>query len=252
MPTFGYIRSHCCIWYGSCFFALVEQYIPIVVFRFVEKMMSKAELTTVVDSFVAALREGDEAKARAIVQHTQASGVDAGEIYLHLFAPSMVQIGALWEHNQLTVAEEHLATAVTERLIGELSPLFRTTPNNDHRIVLGCVQGENHTLGIRMLSDLLTKAGWRVLYLGANVPTEEWPQIVARTNANAVGISVNSNRLLPEVRRAAMLIRSRLPGICVLVGGAAIVNEPDLAELVRADVVALEPLAAIDALNALV
>lgn len=202
-----------------------------------------------VNAFCAALRAGDETQARRVVQSLQQAGVDAGEIYLRIFAPSMVQIGELWAHNRLSVAEEHLATAITERLIGELSPLFRSGAESDRRIVLGCIQGENHTLGIRMLADLLERAGWHVLLLGANVPTEEWPHIITRTNAQAVGISVQAERLLPEVRRAIAMIRMHLSAIHILIGGAAVTREPDMAELLHADVIALEPMAAIAALN---
>ena len=203
----------------------------------------------IVNTFLAALRAGDETQARRIVQSVQWAGVDAGEIYLQIFTPSLMQIGELWARNKLSIAEEHIATGITERLIGELSPLFRSSAESERRIVLGCIQGENHALGIRMLADLFERAGWRVLYLGANVPTEEWPHIIARTNAQAVGMSVNNERLLAEARRAIAMIRTHLPTIHILVGGAAVIREPDLAELLRADVIALEPMAAIAALN---
>lgn len=173
--------------------------------------------------FTAALRRGDEAAARAIVQRALADGATASDVYYDIFAPGMVTIGELWERNELSVAEEHLATAITERLIGQLSPSFDQPADQAARgsIVLGCVQGERHALGLRMLADLFRAAGWRVLYLGADVPNADWVRLAVRINADLVAISAGTTRLLPQVRALIDDLRAALPSLGVLVGGAA-------------------------------
>src|ERR1051325_8843001 len=96
------------------------------------------------EQFTDALRAGDDRAAEAVVGQAQAAGWMADKIYFDIFAPSMVTIGLLWEQNDLTVAEEHLATAITERLIGQLSPAFVVPTQPLGTIVLGCVAGEQH------------------------------------------------------------------------------------------------------------
>jgi MerR family transcriptional regulator, light-induced transcriptional regulator len=187
--------------------------------------------------YLAALRSGDEGSARAIVARGRAAGVAASEIYLHIFTPSMVTIGELWERNELSVAEEHLATAITDRLIGELSPSFGQagTPEPPGTALIGCVAGERHALGPRMLADLFRRHGWRVLYLGADVPTEDWVTLAVRYGSNLVAISVGMRLHLPAARALIERLRAALPDVVVLVGGSAFAQNPNLWRELGAD-----------------
>ncbi len=189
------------------------------------------------ERFLAALRQGDEAAARHIVDEVRATGVDGSAIYYEIFAPSMVTIGELWERNELNVAEEHLATAITERMIGGLSPLFEHEVGSQGGIVLlGCVAGERHALGLRMLADLFRREGWRVLYLGADVASDDWVQMAIRCNADVVAISASTPRLAPAVKELIDNLRAALPQTAVMVGGAAFADSPTLWSDVGADV----------------
>jgi methanogenic corrinoid protein MtbC1 len=201
-------------------------------------------------AFTAALRAGDEIVARGVVTQASLAGMDPYKIYFEIFAPSMVEIGEMWERNELTVAEEHMATSITERLIGELSPWFNSMAQPNSTIILGCVQGERHTLGLRMLSDLFRQQGWRTLYLGADVPTEDWVRLLARTQAHAVAISVNIQRHTLQVRSLITELRKVQPQVYVLVGGAVFNRNPDLWHTIGADYYHAEPLKAVQHITA--
>lgn len=198
-------------------------------------------------AFTTALRTGDENAARAIVDQARGQGIDAGTVYFDIFAPSMVTIGELWENNELSVAEEHLATAITERLIGQLSPSFNppAVPQEQGHVVLGCVEGERHALGLRMLSDLFRAQNWRVLYLGADVPNRDWVRLALRFNADLVAISASSRRLQPQIAALIAELREALPTVTIMVGGAAFALDPTLWQHVGADVYHADPAAAV-------
>ncbi len=182
------------------------------------------------DVFTDALKQGDEPAARSVVEQLRARGIAPHTIYYEVFAPSMVTIGELWEQNQLTVAEEHLATSITERLIGQLSPSFNQplAPVQRGSVLLGCVAGERHVLGLRMLSDLFRQQGWRVLYLGGDVPNSDCVRLAVRVNADLIAISAGSERLIPNVRSLIEELRSVLPNVGIVVGGAVFIRNPDL------------------------
>lgn len=198
-------------------------------------------------AFTAALRAGDEVAARAVVEEARANGIDATTIYYDIFAPSMITIGELWERNELSVAEEHLATAITERLIGQLSYAFNQPSGEQERgqALLGCVAGERHALGLRMLSDLFRAQGWRVLYLGADVPDDDWLRLAVRFNADLVAISCSSRRCVPQVQALIAELRAAVPELQVMVGGAIFVQEPDLWQTIGADLHHASPLIAV-------
>lgn len=182
------------------------------------------------DAYIAALRDGDEPNARAIVEQAHAEGVDIGTIYFDIFAPSMIEIGRLWEENQLSIAEEHLATAITERLIGQLSPEFNRQIQRTEIgcVMLGCVAGERHVLGLRMLADLFRAQGWRVVYLGADVPDRDWIDLAVRVNADVIGISAGTLHLAAHTKPLITQLHSAVPATLIMVGGAGFARSPQL------------------------
>lgn len=198
-------------------------------------------------AFQAALRAGDEREARRIATEARASGVDPATIYYDIFAPAMVAIGDLWERNELSVAEEHLATAITERLIAELSPAFSAAPAESTRgtAVLGCVEGERHALGLRMLADLFRRQGWRVLYLGADVPSDDWVRLVTRYQADVVAVSASTERRAGAVEALIGRLREARPEARVIVGGAAFAHDPELWRTVGATLYDRDPVAVV-------
>lgn len=181
-------------------------------------------------AFITALRDGNEVAARGVVEQLRATGIAPSTIYYEVFAPGMITIGDLWEANELTVAEEHLATEITHRLIGLLSPSFNQlqTQANHGSVVLGCVEGERHVLGLRMLADLFRQHGWRVLFLGADVPNADWIRLAIRVNADLVAISTSAERLLPQVQGLIGELRAALPQVEITVGGAVFGRNPEL------------------------
>jgi methanogenic corrinoid protein MtbC1 len=199
-----------------------------------------------------ALRAGDSGAARALVGRMQTAGIAASDIYLQILAPAMVAIGELWERNELTVAEEHLATAITERLIASLSPSFEPagTCGALGTALIGCVAGERHMLGARMLADLLRLRGWRVLDLGADVPGADWVKLAARFHADLAAISVNMPGNLASARELVAQLRAANPSILVLVGGAVFNQQPDLWRDLAANFYHPDPLTAVALVSA--
>ena len=195
-----------------------------------------------------ALRAGNGFAARVVVGQMRAAEITPTDIYLNVLTPCMITIGELWERNQLTVAEEHLATAITDRLISELSPSFEDSAANTSvgTALIGSVEGERHILGARMLADLMRRQGWRVLELGADVPGHDWVKLAIRFHADLVAISVNMLENLPSARMLIGELRAADANVFVLVGGAAFDLSPDLWRDIGASDYDQDPLAAVE------
>lgn len=208
------------------------------------------DLTQLQVQYSAAIRNGDDAAASAVVRLLQQSGATTRAIYFDVFAPSMQEIGDLWERNEITVAEEHLATAITERMIGQLSMSADSVVEQAQGVIVaGCVAGERHELGLRMLAELLRQRGWRVLYLGADVPTADWVRLAVRTHADAVAISAGAQRHVPAVQLLVRQLRDARPQLQVLVGGAIFQRDPTLWQAVGATLFNADPVGAVDQLT---
>ncbi|MGA2926541.1 MAG: PAS domain S-box protein, partial [Solirubrobacteraceae bacterium] len=112
-------------------------------------------------AFGEALRAGDPHAAVGVVDDALGSGLSAVEIQSRVIAPAMWGIGELWQLGKLTVAEEHLATAVSHHVLARLYPgLLAHTQRRSDTVLVAAVHGEHHVLGLRMVADVFEGAGY--------------------------------------------------------------------------------------------
>jgi methanogenic corrinoid protein MtbC1 len=199
-------------------------------------------------AFEAALLEGRRREALDVVGECLDGGRSLVETELHVIAPSLHRIGEKWQLNQVTIAQEHMATSIAQWAM--TSGLLRSSPRptTGKRIVLACVENNHHAVGLQMASDAFQLAGWDVDYLGANVPTSALAEHVSERNPDLVGLSVSFTQQLRSVRDLIARLTTtfgpaRPP---VVVGGRAINRYRQMARIVEADAYCADAQAAVD------
>jgi methanogenic corrinoid protein MtbC1 len=130
------------------------------------------------------------------------------------------RVGEEWHAGRLSVAQEHLATAVTEDVLRTIMRELASA-NGAARVVVATPAGERHAVGAVLVGARAAADGWNVVFLGADLPAEEIASAATATSARAVALSVvyvdDPRRLLRELRA----LRERLPAqIAMIVGGA--------------------------------
>jgi MerR family transcriptional regulator, light-induced transcriptional regulator len=202
------------------------------------------------EAYIGALLLGDDLRAERAVREAIDAGCDETAIHREILEPSMRRIGELWEDGTLNVADEHLATQITLRVLALEREAFRVARGRrDHRVMLCAVEGELHTLGLHMVHNVIAGGGYDTRFLGADVPIDSLAPIVSkhRPHVFALGATTpESGELLAlaidEVRRGA-------PETALLLGGqgvpAELREEPGLA-------VARGPARVVDLVDALV
>lgn len=158
-------------------------------------------------------------------------------LYESVVQPALREVGQQWADNRITIADEHLATATAQSAVAALYPRF-PWPTGGPRMLIGCAQGERHDFGARLVADLLALDGWDELYLGADVPVDDFARKARELQPKAVAISVTLQLYLPMVRSVIAAVRQVLPQGKILVGGLATADLRDLAESMGADAVA--------------
>lgn len=180
-------------------------------------------------NYLDAMRQGSSRHADQIVTKALDARLTANHIYLDIFQNTAYEIGRMWQRNQFSVAQEHLATAIIERQMGDLHPYFKPVRERSRRLVLGAVKEEQHRVGLRMVADFFEQDGWEVYYLGAAVPTNTFVSILRDFHADLVGVSAQMVYHLPEVLNFVKEIdRQGLSGIPIMAGGFPFVQNPDL------------------------
>ena len=129
----------------------------------------------------AALEAGDRSEAERIVREALDARLSRHTIYDDVIAVAMHEIGRRWELGEITVADEHLATSISYGLLALVSELTRVERTRRMEpVLLAAVEGERHVLGLQMAADVLEGAGYPVLSLGGDVPTDDLLEIVSR------------------------------------------------------------------------
>lgn len=172
--------------------------------------------------YLEALRAADTAGAYRVASRALAEGLSLAALYQQVIAPAMHELGRLWQRGAITVADEHLATALTHRVLATLRPSpLEAEPRPRPQVLLAAVQGEQHALGLRMAADLLEDAGWQPIYLGADVPTGALLQAIESFSPDLLGLTVTMPDLTPVMEGTVTGVRARHPMLHLVVGGQA-------------------------------
>ena len=187
--------------------------------------------------FLSALLEGAVQKSLDLADRSVRSAGEVPGFYLHVIEPSLYEIGARWERGEISVAQEHLATAISSRVMAALYPRFVLGEQTKGRAVVTTVSEEFHELGAWMVADLLALEGWEVSYLGANTPTGDLLDMLLSLKPDLLALSSAMPFNLDRVEESILSVRAReeLKSTRILVGGRIFREMEDLWRLTGAD-----------------
>ncbi len=167
-----------------------------------------------------ALRAASTTAADAVVDEAIAVGASVPEVQTEVIGPAMYRIGDLWEQGAISVADEHLATAISHQaLIRLFTKLQVAPPRSREKVLLAAVAGQRHVLGLRMVADVLEGAGFDVLYLGADVPTDSLASIVLEHQPAVTGLGCPSVDGSPALGAAITAIAETGVDTRIMLGG---------------------------------
>jgi methanogenic corrinoid protein MtbC1 len=191
-------------------------------------------------AYLAAVRRGDRRQAMEVVSAAQRDGADLVSLYLDVFQPALREIGQLWQDNEVSVAEEHLATAITQSIMARLYTEAPMANESGRHLVAACAEYERHEVGLRMLCDFLDMEGWTTTFLGASVPTASLARMICEKKPDALAMSASLPPHLTQLRNTIHAVKEACtdkPPI-ILVGGRVFLQTPELAYAVGADITA--------------
>lgn len=189
------------------------------------------------DAFEAALLGGHRRAAAALFEQSLARGHSLVDTEMHLVQPALYGIGLKWQNNEVSVAQEHLSTAIAQSLMTQGLLKAELPPPNGRRVLLACVEGNTHALGLQMVSDAFQLGGWDVQFLGASVPTGAVTQQVNRFQPHLLGLSVSFAHQLRTVKEVIARLAQSQGAMrpAIIIGGLAINQFDRLAGQLGAD-----------------
>ncbi len=182
----------------------------------------------------AAIRSENETLARCMAAVERLDGAafeqalaEAGlaltlpQLLEELLVPLLQEIGAGWRSGRIGIRHEHLATAAIRAwLVGARQS--RSPQAHAPVLVVATPAGQIHELGALMAALVAEAAGWRVVYLGVDLPADEIAAAARQSAARGVALSLiyppDDTRLPHELQRLRRLVGA---GVGLIVGGDA-------------------------------
>lgn len=164
-----------------------------------------------------------------------------------LIAP-MQYIGERFRNREIFVPDVLLSAKAMSAAMEHLKPLFQAdTLKRKGKVVLGTVAGDLHDIGKRLVGMIVEGAGWEVIDLGTDVPTDRFLKAIEEHPGCVVGMSALLTTTMENMGRALRQIKTLHPQTKVIIGGAPVTQE--FAAEVGADAYSPDPQGAVEYLN---
>ncbi len=195
------------------------------------------------ERFLKALLDPDRRACAELARTSVPSPDRLKEFYLNVVQPSMYAVGDKWEAGEISVAAEHLASALVNRVMSmQYVELMKDTESQKGKVAVTAAANEFHEIGPTMVANTLEADGWDVSYLGANTPPGEFLDFISSQEFDIVAVSASMPFNLEVIQDIIQEIRSwpeeRQPKI--MLGGLVFRDSPELAGKLGADGYALD------------
>ncbi|MEO7335714.1 MAG: cobalamin-dependent protein [Caldimonas sp.] len=194
------------------------------------------DLQTALQYSDASLR-GHRGQAQELMNAAMRDGLTLTEASVRLVQPAMIEVGRLWQTHRITIAQESLATAISQSVLAKAYLEARFAEPIGRKAVFANVAGNHHSLGLRMLSDAFETVGWDVGLLGVDLPVDDLVRQVDAERPELVCLSLSMPAHLAVARRTVERLRAELGTACptIWVGGGATLAADRVWRSVRAD-----------------
>ena len=174
-------------------------------------------------AFAKALLDGDEIAAELAVRDAIDARMTTPQIDDEIIAPALWLVGRLWARGEISVADEHLATEISLRVLALQREAQRTVQARQGRkALLAAPEGEQHTVALQMIANLLRDAGYTVLMLGPDVPPGALAECAARHEPTIVCLTATMPSASDRVMLAIHEIERGWPNAGFVLGGRGV------------------------------
>jgi len=177
-----------------------------------------------------ALVDGDEPRARHIASQLATEGTKVVVLLQRVLVPALRQMGDGWHRGDVPIWAEHRASAIAERILGDLVP----NPRGRRRgvVAVASITGDHHSLPSTMATVAMRDANWHVHHLGADTPPAEVVQFCTHQQVDLAVLTVTNTECAPLAEQTARTLRDA--DVPTLVGGPGRTLDELLDEAARA------------------
>ena len=170
---------------------------------------------------VSSIRSYDAKKLESILLNASAR-LTQPVLIEELIVPLVYKVGEMWHDGEIRVANEHLSSSVIRSFLFNLLESYSIVESAPI-LISATLRGQEHELGALIAGVIAASSGWKVIYLGSSLPSEEIGAVVSHLNAKVVALSIIYPSDDPHLNRELKKLHQILPsGVSVIVGGRAV------------------------------
>lgn len=163
----------------------------------------------------AAITGGEETRARHQVERL-ASGVPVVDLCERVIAPALRRVGDEWAAGRVSIAQEHRASAICERLLA--AQIRQPAGRPRGTAVVATPPGERHGLPALMAAACLREDRWLVHHLASDLPAAEVARLADQVSASLVVLSCATEEGSRRAQEETRFIAASRPHLNVLAG----------------------------------
>ena len=205
-------------------------------------------LAQLAGAYADALVAGDQIAAEIAIREAMDAELGTAAIDEMIIAPALWLIGELWERGQITVAQEHIATEITIRVLAlqrEAQRVIRA--RGRHRVMLTTPPGECHVVALRMVENLVRGAGYDVVMLGGDVPASGIALAARHHEVDVLCLSSTMPGRRDAILRVIDEVREVRPSVPVVLGGRGLTVEDQMRAEVQVCIGVTDAMETVDA-----
>jgi len=167
------------------------------------------------------LLQGNRRNCSAIAKQYLAQNPSFLQLYEEVFKVALYEVGRLWETNQISIASEHIATAITEGILNEHFEQIISKTRLNRKVVVACVEDEKHQVGIKMVADTFEMHGWESFFLGSGISIVELIRYIHEVKPDMLAISLSIYFNFANLVKMLNKLRGEFPELQIIIGGQA-------------------------------
>ncbi|NNJ51750.1 MAG: MerR family transcriptional regulator [Ignavibacteriaceae bacterium] len=192
-----------------------------------------SDINSLLDVCIEAVKAYDAKELETILLKAS-SKLSQPQLIENLIVPLVYKLGELWHEGLIRVANEHLATAVIRSFLASL--IDQNEPDENAPILISAApRGQDHELGAMIVGVTAAPLGWKVIYLGPNLPVEEIAAVADSLEAKVVALSIVYPGDDQQLKLELQNLRRILPqNTSLIIGGRASVDYLDIIDEIGA------------------
>jgi methanogenic corrinoid protein MtbC1 len=180
------------------------------------------------NEFYRSLIKGEKQNCSKVVNDLLKQNLHYEIIYEDLLKRALYDVGLDWEHNKISVATEHMASAIVDSILTEIYLHHGIRKASKKKVILACVEHEYHHLGLKMINDVFENNDWNTFLLGSNTPVNDIISYGKDVMPDLFAFSSSLYFNIPSLKKMITAVRTSFPKTPILVGGQALINGAEI------------------------